>query len=193
MNVRSWLLSHDDWSAVGGLGGLDEGLVMAERPRHVVLTRRGDLPDADWRRGHCFTEDWHLRWRRLGDAVRLVGMWPVPDRSGWGEPDAEQSLTGEDATPRSAVLWGRQEEGEEMWIELRIPNLMTPPTQHPSEHEPGAPGLIDDADHVRRVLHFVTYSANGAAAPALHRYVGIGYARSDADDTTFEPEPHPAA
>jgi hypothetical protein len=121
-------------------------------------------------------------------------MGPVPDRTGWGETDAEQSLASEDATARSAVLWGKREEGEEIWLELRIPNLMTAPTQHPSDHEPSSgPEAMGGARHVRRVLHFVTYPAGDATTPDLHRYVGLGYARSDADDTTFEPTAHPAA
>lgn len=191
MDVRSWLLPREDWL---GVSARDKGLVMAERPQQVVLGRPGDLPDAEWPLGHCFTEEWHLRWRRLGDTVRLVGMGPVPGRPEWGDPDTEQSLAGEDATPRSAVLWSKQEEGEEMWLELRIPNLMTPPTQHPSGHEPpSGPEAMDGARHVRRVLHFVTYPSGDAATPDLHRYVGLGYGRSDANDTTFEPTAHPAA
>lgn len=192
MVARSWLLARENWTGLGAWA--EESVVMAERPRDVVLGRPADLEEntgEGWSRGHCFTEAWHLRWRRLGTTVRLVGYGPVPTRGDWGEPDAERSLGDLDTEPRSAVLWGRQEEGEEMWLELRIPNVMMPPAQHPSGHDPPEQ-VRSGASHVRRVLQFVTYCSPGPGAMDFHRYVGVGYARSDAGDTTFEATEHPA-
>lgn len=193
MVVRSWLLSREDWPGVGPWA--NGTVLMAERPRNVVLGRPDDLEenfDGEWRRGHCFTEEWHLRWHRLGTAVRLVGFGSVPERSEWGDPAAERSLEDLNAEPRSVVLWGQQEEGEEMWLELRIPNVMTPPTQHPSGHAPTEQMQLE-AGQVRRVLQFVTYRSPDPSATDFHRYLGVGYARSDDEDTTFDVLGHPAA
>jgi hypothetical protein len=74
-----------------------------------------------------------------------------------------------------------------MWLELRIPNVMEPPTQHPEDHGAEASG-----DLLRRVLHLVTYEAPGGAADVFHRYVGLGYARSDEEETTYDVLDHPA-
>jgi hypothetical protein len=78
-----------------------------------------------------------------------------------------------------------------MWLELRIPNVMTPPEQHPRDHAPSADAL--DGTHVRRVLQMVTYRVPGPDQGDFHRYVGLGYAQSDEADTTFEEADHPIA
>jgi hypothetical protein len=191
MVVRSWVQSREDWA--GPEAGTDGALLMAERPRQVVLGRSEDLPvpEDGWRQGHCFTPDWHLRWRRLGTSVRLVGFGPVPGRSGWGEPAAERSLDDLETTARSAVLWGKRQPGEQMWLELRIPNVMTPPTQHPQGHGPSDDEVGESV--VRRVLQMVTYRVPGQDSGDFHRYVGLGYAPSGEEDETFEKPDHPIA
>jgi hypothetical protein len=160
---------------------------MAERARQVVLSRAEDAPDEEWRKGHLFTEDWHLRWRRLGDRVRVVALGSdsstgdFPSTDSWGESEATRSLEDLDSTAREVVLWGRRQAGDEMWLELRIPNLMTPPEQHPRGH-----GEAHSDEHVRRTLRVVAYREPDTGEAVMSRYVGIGYKETDADDRTFE-------
>jgi len=185
MIARSWTRSLDNWAGLGPW--TDAALVMAERAEDVVLARASDLPDGDWYRGHCFTEDWHLRWRRMGSDVRAVGLGPVPVEGDWPEPDAERSLEEFDTEARSLTLWGKRRPEEKMWLELRIPNVMEPTSQHPEDHGAEASG-----DLLRRVLHLVTYEAPGGEADVFHRCVGLGYARSDDEETTYDVLDHPA-
>lgn len=184
MIARSWTHSSSDWPAHKWA---DDALVMAERAEDVVLARASDLPAGDWYRGHCFTADWHLRWRRMGRVVRAVGLGPVPVRSDWPEPDAKRSLEEFDAEARSLTLWGKRQPGEAMWLELRIPNVMEPPTQHPEDYGTNIPDEL-----LRRVLQVVTYEGPGGEAEVFHRYVGLGYAQSDDEETTYEILDHPA-
>jgi len=195
MIVRSWTRSFDDWAGLGPWA--DGALVMAERAEDVVLARASDLPEGEWYRGHCFTADWHLRWRQMGERVRLVGLGPVPPQEDspqedslqedWPEPEAKRSLEDYDRTPRSLTLWGKRRPGEAMWLELRIPNVMAPPSQHPEEHRPG-----ETDDLLRRVLQVVTYEAPGGEDEVFHRYLGLGYAQSDDEETTYDVLGHPA-
>lgn len=180
MTASSWTFPRKKWA------GLDthqtSSILLAERAHQVVLSRAGDAPEAEWRRGHVFTSEWHLRWRRLGDRVRAVAIGAVPAASHWDEPDASLDLDDTEASERQVVLWGRRQPGEGMWLELRIPNLMTPPTQHPSGH---GEGFGDE--HVRRTLRLTEYQDPSTGRTMIFRYSGIDYARTDGEDTTFEP------
>ena len=185
MIAQSWTQPVGDWPGLGPWA--DDALVMAERAEDVVLARAADLPEGTWYRGHCFTADWHLQWRRMGNAVRAVALGPVPAVNDWPDPIAEQSLEEYDTEARSLTLWGKRQPGDAMWLELRIPNVMRPPTQHPAGH-----GTEQEDDLLRRVLHVVTYEGPGGDADVFHRYVGLGYVRSDDEETTYDVFDHPS-
>jgi hypothetical protein len=183
MQARSWTLPHSSWG--DDVAFPEEALLLMERADEVLLARVGDAVVKNGVRGHCFTADWHLHWRRLGARVRLVGMGEVPGASGWGEPQSAQDLGAYDAEENRVVLWGRREPEETMWLELRIPNLMVPPRQHPADHGPES---LDRS--LRRFLRVVTYrDATGRAC--FHRYAGVGYAAVDPEDSTFDVLDHP--
>ncbi|MFB6274113.1 MAG: hypothetical protein ABEL51_14580 [Salinibacter sp.] len=179
MIARSWTFPREEWA--GPDAHPDASLLLAERARQVVLSRTGDAPETEWRRAHIFTTDWHLRWHRLGSQIRAVAIGEVPTAGGWDEPDATLDLEDAETSEREVVLWGRRQAGEKMWLELRIPNLMTPPKQHPSGH---GGGFGDE--HVRRTLRFVAYQDASTGRTVIFRFAGIGYARTDGEDTTFE-------
>lgn len=192
MTARSWILPQAEWTGPGTPS--PDALLVAERARQVVLSWAEDAPDADWRQGHLFTEDWHLSWRYLGERVRIVALGaessansPLPTDT-WGEPGATVDLGDLKTNTREVVLWGRRQPGDEMWLELRIPNLMTPPEQHPQDH-----GEAHSDEHVRRTLRFVAYREPGTGEAVMSRYIGIGYKRTDGDDRTFEPLSAPGA
>ena len=176
MHARSWTLPAADWHAAWTAGDWpDDALVLAEAADDVVLAYRADVPrGATWTAGDCFTADWHVTWRRLGGRVRVVACGPAPLPKAWGDPHATLDLGGAEAEERRVVLWGRRNAGEDLWIELRIPNLMTPPRHHPAGHDAAVA-----EDTVRRALHVTTYRDPETRALLLHRYTGLGYARTD--------------
>lgn len=177
MHARSWTLPLDAWTDAWTEGDWPEdALVLAEAADAVALAYRADVPsDAAWAAGDCFTEGWHVTWRRLGERVRVVACGPAPlPEARWGEPHATLDLSGAEAEARQVVLWGRRNPGEELWIELRIPNLMTPPRQHPQGHDDHVA-----EDYVRRTLHVTTYRDPATRALLVHRYTGLGYASTD--------------
>lgn len=180
MTLRSWTRSASEPLFPDALPG--DALVLAESPDTVALCHFSDLPEPGhpWRRIDVFTPDWNLRLQRLGETVRAVAAGSVPGVSAWDAPDATESL--EEATPHNAqaVLWGRQNEGESMWLELRIPHLMTPHNHlHPDGH-----GEEHASQKVRRCLSLIRYEQDGE--PCFHRYTGLSYAETDAEDTTFD-------
>jgi len=167
---------------------------MAESAHQVILTDlktlrqsqadefESDEPSAiaTWRRGHVFTEDGHARWRRLGQSIRVVSAGgPVPDS--WEAPAHAKDLDFARVEMRDVVLWGRRQPGEKLWIEVRIPNLMTEPSHHPSDH-----GKAHADQHVRRVLTVATYRHPDSADVLFHRYQGLSYARTDEDDVVYD-------
>ena len=178
MQARSWTLPRSSWSEEATFP--EDALLLTERADEVLLARAGDASVKHSVRGHCFTADWHVRWRRLGAQVRLVGMGTVPGASAWGEPQSTRDLTSFDASEDRIILWGRRQPEEVMWLELRIPNVMMPPEQHPADHGPEHPSRP-----IRRFLRVVTYRDPTGRA-RFYRYTGLGYAEVDADDSTFD-------
>jgi hypothetical protein len=218
MDLKSWTRPSDQFSALASCWP-DEAIVMAECPQKNVLARAADLPDirpeaqegndpqgetpppdasgqkqpgvSPWRRGHCIAQSGHVRWRRLGQKLRVVvaGAPDVPEGrgpedwvpEGWGAPDETRDLPTAEAESREIVLWGRQQPGEALWLELRIPNLMSAPDQHPAAHDEE----VRD-EYVRRCLQVVTYRDAASGRALYHRYTGITYARTEEGDRAFE-------
>lgn len=181
MTLRSWTRPASDALFPDTLPS--DALFLADSPDTVALCRFGDAPrpTLSWNHADVFTPDWTLRVQRLGAQVRVVAAGPVPGLDAWGKPDATTSLA--EATPHNAkaVLWGRQNEGESLWLELRVPHLMTADNHlHPRDH-----GDAHADDMVRRFLNVVRYERNGQTC--FHRYTGLAYATADEDDTTFDP------
>jgi hypothetical protein len=112
--------------------------------------------------------------------VEKAGEAFVPES--WGEPDQVRDLSAATTEERDIALWGRRQPGEDLWLEVRIPNLMTEPDQHPTGH-----GASVEDTFVRRVLQVRTYRDPESAEVLAHRYEGIGYARTDDDDAVYEP------
>jgi len=178
MNLRSWNRFASDSLFPEGLPS--DALLLAGSPDMVVLCRYGDAPDIKWSRADVFTPDWNLRLRRLGGTVRAVGAGPVPGVESWDEPAVTESLDEATESLDQIVLWGRQNAGESLWLELRIPHLMTTENHlHPKDH-----GSRHRNQMVRRCLQVVRYDHDGEVL--FHRYTRLRYARADSDDTTFQ-------
>lgn len=181
MRLQTWLLSFKDMSLPSVLS--DQTLFLGEAPGTVALCYHGDRPEAEWTRMDVFTEEWDLRVQRLGSQARVVAAGPVPGTDTWGEPAASQPLGEASTETRHALLWGRRNEGESMWIELRIPHLMTAGDQlHPEGH-----GQAHTDKMVRRRLRIVRHTDPHGGEVLFQRYAGLDYARTDADDTSIEP------
>jgi hypothetical protein len=198
MILRSWTRPAAGADALLRDGPAD-ALLLADSPHLVALTRLDALPGPSftealpddpqsaqsWRQGHVFTPEGHLQWRRLGQQIRVVtsgeaaGEW-VPDT--WGEPAAETDLRGADTDERTVVLWGRRRAGEDFWLELRVSQFMTAPVHHP----PGHGEEVAD-EYVRRALQVRTYRDATSQEVLHHRYLDLTYAKTDEDDTIFEP------
>lgn len=189
MELSSWTLPCTDFQAFWS-SWPETPLVMAESPRSVVLASTADLPMSgsdgetmrQWDRGHVFTSRRHVQWRRLGDRVRVVAAADGFQNDAWGRPDEVRSLDAVRTASREIVLWGRRRPGEDLWLELRIPNLMSAPDQHPSGHDASVRNAF-----VRRCLNVVTYSDETNGQVLHHRYTGLTYARTGEDDAVFEP------
>lgn len=187
MDLRSWTLSTDLFAAADAHWPAD-ALLMASSSRHVALARRaatlpGDQPWTAYDAGHVFTATWHAKWRRLGTSVRVVLAGPVSVPGPWPEPDHTRSLDGHDTEAVRLVLWGRQQNDEALWVELRVPHLMSPPDQQPSGHVGGADLA---GGYRRRVLEGTTYRHPDTQAVFFTRYQRLRYAASDANDAVFE-------
>ena len=187
MDLTSWTLPHDALDLLPEVLP-SEALVMASSPRHVALTTLGDidaLPAASlwpaYDQGHVFTNDWHIRWRNLGDRTRVVVAGDAPLPGSWESLEATRDLAGADTEALQVILWGRNQPHDGLWIELRIPNLMSSPDQHPADHA----AAVDDA-YVRRYLQAVTYRDANTASTLFTRYTGLAYAASSDDDTVFD-------
>jgi len=179
MTLRSWLVSSPDLSLLDELP--DEALFLGEAPGTVALTRCGDAPEAHWTRADVFTSEWNFRLRRLGDSVRMVAAGPVPGVESLGDADRQQSLSEAEAEKKHIVLWGRRNAGEAVWLELRVPHLMTADTGlHPEGHG----GEHSDQMIRRRLVVARHEDGNGSL---FHRCAGLSYAKTNADDTFLEP------
>ncbi|WP_157621214.1 calponin homology domain-containing protein [Salisaeta longa] len=181
MTLRSWTRPADEPLLLDSTP--EDAFFLAASPDTVVFCRIGDGPGSKfpWTRIDAFTEDWNLRVRRMGGQVRAVAAGAVPGLEDWGPPHSEESLDDAQSSDARAILWGRQNEGETLWLELRVPHLMTPSNHlHPQGH---------DAAHrnrmIRRYLTIVRYERNGR--PCFQRYTGVAYAETDAEDKTFAP------
>jgi len=180
MTLRTWLLTYEDVSLLSDLP--DRALFLGEAPGTVALCYLGDRPDAAWTRMDVFTEEWNLRVQRLGAQARVVAAGPVPGADTWGTPADTLSLEETITELRHALLWGRRNEGEPMWIELRIPHLMTAADRlHPDGH-----GQSHMDQMVRRCLRIVRHAELEGGNVFFQRYAGLSYARTDADDTTLD-------
>ncbi len=179
MTLRSWLATPPGSALPDELPG--EALFLGEAPDAVALSHWGDAPEARWTRADVFTSEWNFRFRRLGDAMRVVAAGPVPGAGTLGEPDREVSLGEAEADPKHIMLWGRRNAGEAMWIELRVPHLMTADAGlHPDGH-----GKEHSDQMVRRRL--VVARHEGDEGSFFHRYTGLSYAKTGPDDTFLEP------
>lgn len=179
MLMRSWTLPASTSLLPSGLP--QDALLLAEAPDTVALCRLDDIPNPTypWSRVDVFNADWNLRVHRMGTQIRAVAIGQVPGIDTWGEPDAQTSLQEAEAQTTRVVLWGRKNPGESMWLELRVPHLMTVENRlHPDGH-----GADSDSKMVRRYLTMVRYEEGEEG----YRYTGLQYAHGNEEDSTFDP------
>jgi len=189
MTVESWTIPQDQWHAAWHERARDASLVvMAERPEAVVLsTPASPAADGPWTRGHVFAEETYLQWRQLGDHVRVVAMagslGVLHDDVGaaWPEPAAVLDLSEATSSRAQVVLWGRQQAGEDFWLEMRIPHIMQAPNHHPPEATGSHDGLL------RRLLVLERYSDPATGSTLFQRYCGLITAHNDENDTILDP------
>lgn len=188
MVVYSWTLPVTQWEAYWQQRPTREGmLVLAERTDQVVLTASGEeAAQGPWRRGHLFDASTYVRWRLLGDRVRVVATGTVdavPDHlpEDWPAPEDTLQLSDAEAVEVPVVLWGRQEPGEAHWLELQLPKIMTAPVHHPPPLNGSGEGLR------RRMLRVVHYREAATGRVLFQRYTGLVTAHNDADDTRLDP------
>jgi hypothetical protein len=180
MHLRSWDLSPSDWAERWNADWPPESLLLAERPDQVVLSNKADAPRPEgppgrpgWSRGHLFTSDWHVQWRRLGGRVRVAAFGAPAPLEALPDSEATLDLAEAEQEERTVALWGAKQEGEDFWLELRIPHVMRAPHLHPDEEDPpqGA---------ARRRLSVVVYRADDHRVLA-QRLTGLRYAATGDD------------
>lgn len=180
MHLRSWDLSPSDWAERWNADWPPESLLLAERPDQVVLCNKTDVPAPEatdaapgWMRGHLFTGAWHVRWRRLGGRVRVAAFGTPGALDALPDPRATLDLSEAEPEERSVALWGAKQEGEDFWLELRIPHVMRAPHLHPYGEDPpqGA---------ARRRLSVLVYRADDHRVLA-QRLTGLRYAATGDD------------
>ena len=135
-----------------------EGL-FAEYPEGLKQLRQEDCID-----GSAFGEVAELRWRKIGNKLRVV-LFAEADLSGlpqdvagvpWADHQDQANRCG-DPEERRVLLWGTKHIGDCQWVEARIPRKLT---------YPDYPEADSSFDHV--ILHYVEY-CDDRGRPVIQR------------------------
>ena len=128
-----------------------------------------ELRQQDCISGSAFGGAAELRWRKVGDKLRLVfiaeaDLAELSPTVQWKYEQTEVDRCQGPPDSRSILLWGTRYLGDHRWTEARIPRFLS----YPSDPEPGG-----DFEHVR--LHFVEYRDGRGRIVIQRRTCVIGH------------------